>query len=173
MTCIVRQDLLVTEPDTIYEPAGTLYAAGRQPEYIRGRPGGGLGQVTSNREPGIADSLPGHRNPSNSTSTGLGFYLHRKGPNQYKPSCPLSCVNPFKLPSCDGSTTKSFHKDICRDNSTTPREGESIAQACGRLKSMLYSCPNHELSRVSFRIFMLGFLVMINPCSILLVLVLL
>ena len=27
------------------------------------------------------------------------------------------------------------------------REGESIAQAWGRLKSMLYSCPNHELSR--------------------------
>ena len=26
-----------------------------------------------------------------------------------------------------------------------PREGESIAQAWGRLKSMLYSCPNHEL----------------------------
>ena len=28
-----------------------------------------------------------------------------------------------------------------------PREGESIALACARLKSMLYSCPNHELSR--------------------------
>ena len=28
-----------------------------------------------------------------------------------------------------------------------PREGESIAQAWGRLKSMLYSSPNHELSR--------------------------
>ena len=28
-----------------------------------------------------------------------------------------------------------------------PREGESIAQAWGRLESMLYSCPNHELSR--------------------------
>ena len=28
-----------------------------------------------------------------------------------------------------------------------PREGESIAQAWGRLKSMMYSCPNHELSR--------------------------
>ena len=28
-----------------------------------------------------------------------------------------------------------------------PRERESIAQAWGRLKSMLYSCPNHELSR--------------------------
>ena len=27
-----------------------------------------------------------------------------------------------------------------------PREGESIALAWGRLKSMLYSCPNHELS---------------------------
>src|SRR5215216_6397801 len=28
-----------------------------------------------------------------------------------------------------------------------PREGESIALAWGRIKSMLYSCPNHELSR--------------------------
>ena len=28
-----------------------------------------------------------------------------------------------------------------------PREGESIALAWGSLKSMLYSCPNHELSR--------------------------
>ena len=26
-------------------------------------------------------------------------------------------------------------------------EGESISQDWGRLKSMLYSCPNHELSR--------------------------
>ena len=28
-----------------------------------------------------------------------------------------------------------------------PREGESIAQAWGRLKSMLYSCPNREISK--------------------------
>src|SRR3954463_4898252 len=28
-----------------------------------------------------------------------------------------------------------------------PREGESIAQAWGRLKSMLYSCPNHGFPR--------------------------
>ena len=28
-----------------------------------------------------------------------------------------------------------------------PREVESIALGWGRLKSMLYSCPNHELSR--------------------------
>ena len=28
-----------------------------------------------------------------------------------------------------------------------PREGESIAQAWGRLKSILHPCPNHELSR--------------------------
>jgi hypothetical protein len=28
-----------------------------------------------------------------------------------------------------------------------PREGESIAQACGRLKYMMYTCPNHELSK--------------------------
>ena len=30
-----------------------------------------------------------------------------------------------------------------------PREGESIALAWGRLKSMIYSCPNHEISRES------------------------
>ena len=28
-----------------------------------------------------------------------------------------------------------------------PRERESISQAWGRLKSMLYSCPNHDLSK--------------------------
>ena len=28
-----------------------------------------------------------------------------------------------------------------------PRKGEIIAQAWGSLKSMLYSCPNHEISR--------------------------
>ena len=28
-----------------------------------------------------------------------------------------------------------------------PRKGESIAQAWGRFKLMLYSCPNHGLSR--------------------------
>ena len=28
-----------------------------------------------------------------------------------------------------------------------PREGESIAQAWGRLKYMMYRCPNHELSK--------------------------
>ena len=28
-----------------------------------------------------------------------------------------------------------------------PREGESISQDWGRLNSILYSCPNHELSR--------------------------
>ena len=27
-----------------------------------------------------------------------------------------------------------------------PHEGESIAKDLGRLKSMFYSCPNHELS---------------------------
>ena len=52
-----------------------------------------------------------------------------------------------------------------------PREGESIAQDWGRLKSMLYSCPNHELSReIIIQKYMLGFLSIIAPCSILLVL---
>ena len=52
-----------------------------------------------------------------------------------------------------------------------PREGESIAQDWGRLKSMLYSRPNHELSReMIIQNYMLGFLITIAPCSILLVL---
>ena len=29
--------------------------------------------------------------------TGLGFYLHREGPNQYKLSVSLVLFNPFKL----------------------------------------------------------------------------
>ena len=39
------------------------------------------------------------------------------------------------------------HRDRNYIYNCWPREGESIAQAWGRLKSMLYSCPNHELSR--------------------------
>ena len=56
-----------TEPDTFYNPAGTLRAAGRQPVYIRGRPSVVLGQETTDREPGQAYSLPAHRNPINTT----------------------------------------------------------------------------------------------------------
>ena len=66
------------------------------------------------------------------------------------------------------------HRDRNYIYNFLPREGESIALAWGRLKSMLYSSPNHELSReLLSRIFMLSFLVMIKPCLILLVLVLL
>src|SRR6266536_585456 len=39
------------------------------------------------------------------------------------------------------------HRDWNYKYNFCPREGESISQAWGRLKSMLYSCPNHELSR--------------------------
>ena len=39
------------------------------------------------------------------------------------------------------------HRDCNYIYNFWPREGESIAQAWGRLKSMLYSCPNHELPR--------------------------
>ena len=42
------------------------------------------------------------------------------------------------------------HRDHNYIYNFCPREGESIAQAWGRLKSMLYSCPNHELSREIF-----------------------
>ena len=39
------------------------------------------------------------------------------------------------------------HRDSNYIYNFWPCEGESIAQAWRRLKSMLYSCPNHELSR--------------------------
>ena len=39
------------------------------------------------------------------------------------------------------------HRDRNYIHNFCPHEGESIAIAWGRLKSMLYSCPNHELSR--------------------------
>ena len=39
------------------------------------------------------------------------------------------------------------HRDRYYIYNFWPREGESIAQAWERLKSMLCSCPNHELSR--------------------------
>ena len=39
------------------------------------------------------------------------------------------------------------HRDHNYIYNFRPREGESIAQVRGRLKSMLYSCPNNELSR--------------------------
>ena len=38
------------------------------------------------------------------------------------------------------------HRDRNYIYNFCPREGERIALAWGRLKSMLYSCPNHELS---------------------------
>ena len=39
------------------------------------------------------------------------------------------------------------HRDLNYIYNFWPREGESIAQAWGSLKSILYSCLNHELSR--------------------------
>ena len=39
------------------------------------------------------------------------------------------------------------HRDRNYIYNVWPREGESIAQAWGRLNSMLYSCPNHELEK--------------------------
>ena len=64
------------------------------------------------------------------------------------------------------------HRDRNCIYSFWPREGESIAQAWGRLKYMLKRCPNHELSReIIFKKIMLGFFIMIIPCLILLLLV--
>ena len=67
------------------------------------------------------------------------------------------------------------HRDRNYIYNFLPREGESIAQAWGRLKSMLYSCPNHELSReiILQSLSERCFLKTIAPCSILLVLALL
>jgi len=57
----------------------------------------------------------------------------------------------------DDTGTWEFHQKfyhmhlVHRDQNYTynfwPRDGESIAQAWGRLKYMMYICPNHELSR--------------------------
>jgi hypothetical protein len=52
----------------------------------------------------------------------------------------------------NGISPKKYHMHLvhCDQNyiyNFWPREGESIALAWGRLKSMLYSCPNHELTR--------------------------
>src|SRR4051812_37478086 len=45
------------------------------------------------------------------------------------------------------------------------REGESIAQAWGRLKSLILKCPIHELPRKLYlQIFMLDFLFRIRKC---------
>ena len=40
-----------------------------------------------------------------------------------------------------------IHRDRNYIYNFWPHEGESFAQAWGRLKSMLYSWPNHELTR--------------------------
>ena len=53
-----------------------------------------------------------------------------------------------------------------------PREGESIAQAWGGFSQCyIYAPIMSSQEKLLFRIFMLGFLVMIKPCLILLVLV--
>ena len=45
-TCSVRQVQFRVRAGHSYEPAGTLRAAGRQPPYIKGRPGSGLRATT-------------------------------------------------------------------------------------------------------------------------------
>ena len=57
--------------------------------------------------------------PSIPSQLDVGFYLHRRGRTSIKSPCPLVRFNPFELTRSDGSTTKSFHKDICRDKPTT------------------------------------------------------
>ena len=54
------------------------------------------------------------------------------------------------------------------------RDGESIAQAWVRLKSLMLKCPNHELSNeIIVNNFMQGYHVMIKKCLMLLLLALL
>ena len=52
----------------VYEPAENLRAAGHLPMYIKGRTGTGSGQETTDRKLGQADSIPGNRGISNTTS---------------------------------------------------------------------------------------------------------
>ena len=53
-----------------------------------------------------------------------------------------------------------------------PREGESIAQAWGSLSQCYIDAPiMSSQEKLLFKNCMLGFLIMIDPCSILLVLV--
>ena len=59
-----------------------------------------------------------------------------RGRTSIKPLVSLVPINPFKLPSCDGPTTKSFHQNICRDNSTTTCLFESILMP----KSLMQEC---------------------------------
>ena len=55
-----------------------------------------------------------------------------------------------------------------------PHKGESIAQSWGSLKSIYIHAPiMSSQEKLLFKIFVLGFLLIIAPCSILLVLVLL
>ena len=53
------------------------------------------------------------------TQLDVGFYLHQRGRTSIKILVPLVRFNPFKLTRSDSTTTKSFHRDICRDNPTT------------------------------------------------------
>jgi len=53
------------------------------------------------------------------TQLDVGFYIHRRGRTSIKTVMSLVQFNPFKLTRSDGSTTKSFHEDICRDKTTT------------------------------------------------------
>ena len=94
-TCSVRQVLFRVRAGHSYEPAGTLRAAGRQPPYIKGRPGSGLRATTISSRAGKSCLAPGDRNPNQyHLKLDVGFYLHRKGTNQYKPSCSLSRITP-------------------------------------------------------------------------------
>ena len=57
-------------------------------------------------------------------------------------------MKPFEI----GISSKKYPMHLVRRDRNYiynfwPREGESIALAWGRLKSMLYSCLNHDLSR--------------------------
>ena len=91
--------------------------------YIRGRPAGGLGQETIHRESGMAYLAPwSSKRQAIPTQLDVGLTCTIRGRTSINPLVSFVPINPFKLPSCDGSTTKSLQEHICRDNSTTPWE---------------------------------------------------
>src|SRR3954465_8412836 len=60
---------------------------------------------------------------------------------------------------------RGIHQDRNYIYNFWSRDGESIAQAWGRLKSLMLKCPNHEFPRKLYlQIFMPGFLVRTGRC---------
>ena len=113
VTCIVSQERR-DRAGHLYESAsGLCKSAGRQPVYIRGRPGGGSG--TRNNKSIARHSLFSSlvsETPIIPSQLDVGLYLHRGGRTSIKSLVSFVRFNPFKQTRRDGSTTKSLHEDI-------------------------------------------------------------